>query len=53
LSRPLSTNTMARIRIPTEVERRVRAAAWNRCGYCLSSHITANLEDLNEYKLIV
>jgi hypothetical protein len=28
---------MARIRIPIEVERRVRAAAWNRCGYRLRS----------------
>jgi len=27
---------MARVYIPVEVERRVRAAAGNRCGYCLS-----------------
>ena len=27
---------MARSRIPVEVERRVRASARNRCGYCLS-----------------
>lgn len=27
---------MPRIHIPVETERRVRAAARNRCGYCLS-----------------
>jgi hypothetical protein len=37
---------MARIRIPTEVESRVRAAARNRCGYCLSPQhlVMARLE---------
>lgn len=37
---------MIRIRISTEVERRVRAAARNRCGYCLSPQhlVMARLE---------
>lgn len=37
---------MARIRIPTEVERRIRATARNRCGYCLSPQhlVMARLE---------
>jgi hypothetical protein len=37
---------MARIRIPTYVESRVRAAARNRCGYCLSPQrlVMARLE---------
>src|SRR5262249_6647521 len=38
--------TMARAYIPVEVERRVRAAARNRCGYCLSPQhlVMARLE---------
>jgi 5-methylcytosine-specific restriction endonuclease McrA len=37
---------MARTYIPVEVERRVRAAARNRCGYCLSPQhlVMARLE---------
>ncbi|MBW4597419.1 MAG: HNH endonuclease [Brasilonema angustatum HA4187-MV1] len=37
---------MARSRIPVEVERRVRASARNRCGYCLSPQhlVMARLE---------
>jgi len=37
---------MARTYIPVEVERRVRAAAHNRCGYCLSPQhlVMARLE---------
>jgi hypothetical protein len=37
---------MARDYIPVEVERRVRAAAQNRCGYCLSPQhlVMARLE---------
>lgn len=37
---------MARAYIPVEVERRVRAAARNRCGYCLSPQhlVMARLE---------
>jgi AhpD family alkylhydroperoxidase len=37
---------MARNYIPVEVERRVRAAARNRCGYCLSPQhlVMARLE---------
>ena len=38
--------TMVRVYIPVEVERRVRAAARNRCGYCLSPQhlVMARLE---------
>jgi HNH endonuclease len=37
---------MARPYIPVDVERRVREAAWNRCGYCLSPQqlVMARLE---------
>ncbi len=37
---------MARTYIPVEVERRVRATARNRCGYCLSPQhlVMARLE---------
>lgn len=37
---------MARPRIPVEIDRRVRAAANNRCGYCLSPQhlVMARLE---------
>jgi len=37
---------MTRSRLPVEVERRVRGAAGNRCGYCLSpqSLVMARLE---------
>jgi hypothetical protein len=37
---------MARQRIPSEIERRVRAAAGDRCGYCLSPQhlVMARLE---------
>jgi hypothetical protein len=37
---------MARSRIPIEIERKVRTAAHNRCGYCLSpqSLVMARLE---------
>jgi hypothetical protein len=37
---------MARAHIPVEVDRRVRAAAQNRCGYCLSPQhlVMARLE---------
>lgn len=37
---------MARAYIPVEIERRVRAAAHNRCGYCLSPQhlVMARLE---------
>lgn len=37
---------MARVYIPVEVEQRVRAAARNRCGYCLSPQhlVMARLE---------
>jgi len=37
---------MAREHIPVEIERRVRAAAQNRCGYCLSPQylVMARLE---------
>lgn len=37
---------MARAYIPTEVDRRVRVAAQNRCGYCLSPQhlVMARLE---------
>lgn len=31
-----STNKMARVHIPVDVERRVRLAAGNRCGFCQS-----------------
>jgi hypothetical protein len=37
---------MARIYIPVEIDRRVRNAARNRCGYCLSPQhlVMARLE---------
>jgi 5-methylcytosine-specific restriction endonuclease McrA len=37
---------MVRARIPAEIERRIRAAARNRCGYCLSPQhlVMARLE---------
>lgn len=37
---------MDRIRIPSEIDRRVRSAARNRCGYCLSPQhlVMARLE---------
>ncbi|MFB2896516.1 HNH endonuclease [Aerosakkonemataceae cyanobacterium BLCC-F50] len=37
---------MSRIYIPVEIERRVRTAAINRCGYCLSPQhlVMARLE---------
>ena len=37
---------MTRVHIPKDVERRVRLAAQNRCGYCLSPRhlVMARLE---------
>ena len=46
---------MARAYIPVDVDRRVRAAANNRCGYCLSPQhlvMAATRYDPNAYLIV-